>query len=140
MKALVLAIVSTVLISASLFSNIKSQVTTRAPVTISPANQNLIASKVQQFNSDIQVMRQSGTVESQKLIADIQAIVAAARSAGITIPTRVQSLVQDVINNVQQVEKSGRNNTNQLLMILSGAKEEVMREINMAQATLAMTG
>lgn len=85
-------------------------------------------------------MRQSGTVESQKLIADIQAIVAAARSAGITIPTRVQSLIQDVINNVQQVEKSGKNNTNQLLMILSGVKEEVMREINMAQATLAMTG
>lgn len=125
-----------------LFVGVNSQgQTTRPPVTISPANQNLITSRVQQFTSDLQAMRGSASFDSQKLIADIQAIVAAGRTAGLTIPSRVNSLVQDLINNVQLMEKTpGKNNQNQIMMVISGIKEEVMREINMAQASLAMTG
>lgn len=130
------------LIGFLLFAGVKSQgQTTRPPVTISQANQNLITSKVQQFTSDLQAMRNSSSFDSQKLIADIQAIIAAARMSGMTIPSRVNSLVQDLIINVQQMERlPGKNNQNQIMMAISGIKEEVMREISMAQASLAMTG
>lgn len=130
------------LIGFLLFASVNSQgQTTRPPVTISQANQNLITSKVQQFTSDLQAMRNSSSFDSQKLIADIQAIIAAARMSGMTIPSRVNSLVQDLIINVQQMERlPGKNNQNQIMMAISGIKEEVMREISMAQASLAMTG
>lgn len=125
-----------------LFQDVNSQAagSTRAPVTISPANQNMINMKVQEFNSDIQAMRANNTIDNQKLITDIQGIAAAARSSGLVIPTRVQNLVQDLINRLQQLETNGRSNVNQVLMMILGAKEEVMKEINISKANLAMTG
>lgn len=113
---------------------VKSQATTPA-AGASKGPPHPVWSKVKQFNSDIQAMRTSGTVDSAKLIADLNAIVAAAKDRAVNFTPQIQTKIQELQTSVQQMTTAGNANAQQILTMIAEVKNQVVQEIKAARAT-----
>lgn len=101
---------------------------TAPPPTVLPAT-NPIALQVNQFHSDIHAMRASGSIDTTKIITDLQAIVTAAQASVPNLPAKIQTQVQDV----RVAITSGTSNPQQILMMAAGVMLEIVSEINVAR-------
>lgn len=79
-------------------------------------------------------MRNASSIDTQKLIADIKAIVTAAQANAVNLPARVQTQIQDLENLMQKITTAGKANNHQILIIIQGFKEQILQEINLARA------
>lgn len=119
--------------------NVNSQTTTTTRMTTITPNMNSVAARIQQFNMDIQsIYSPGGKLDSQKLLADIQAIVNAARMSSINLPPKVQIKLSNLSNDVDQM--TGKASPNQIMQAISGAKEEIVQEINLARGPTYASG
>lgn len=98
---------------------------------------NSIWSKIKQFHEDAHAMKTSGTVDSTKLMADLQAIVTAAKAKSITIPPSVQTKIDELQTTIQQ--SPARANTQETLNKMIEVKREIAQVVKASQKSAPTT-
>lgn len=115
---------------------VNAQAPALAPTTATPSP---FLAKIHQFHNDVHTAKTTGNVNTSQLIADIQAIVAAAPSQA-NIPPVIATQITNLQNIVKQLGSTA--NPQQLLHLIVAETQAIIAEIRLTQpaAVPAATG
>lgn len=126
-------VVSFILIGLLSFENVSSQsssTSTSARPSQPTPDPNSIWAKIKTLHKDAEDMKRTDSIDNAKLLSDLDAVVKAAHDKSITLPSSVESEINDLKKTIR--DSPANANTQETLNKIMGVKKEIMHSIKEA--------
>lgn len=124
-------VVSFILIGLLSFENVSSQSSSTSSTSARPSHPtpdpNSIWGKIQKLHKDAEDMKKTDSIDSAKLLSDLEAVVKAAHDKSITLPSSVDGEINDLKKTIR--DSPAKANTQDTLNKIMGVKKEIMPSI-----------